>query len=300
MNIVALITLGIFMRGTVPASNWIVYIAYTVVLLFIIKITKPINNKTLKKKYKKKYKKRYKKTSIAHNKDTFTNLPNKQKEIEIEKRKLNPTSNKTIDEETKKRKGDVGELKTEVTLQNIFENAHIYRNAYFSKIPVATPENPYPSNVDIGSNELDIVVVDKSGVYVIESKAWNCTSVKGDFADKTITPIYGNKAASSKPYNPIKQNEAHIKTLKTHLNIKNLPVKSVIVFSGEKKVNIELTGQSDSIVTNLKDLEKELTPYKNKTLISPEDFARISCIIKDRTEFSESYKQKHKEFASSF
>ena len=107
------------------------------------------------------------------------------------------------------------------------------------------------------STELDLVVIHKKGIVVIENKHYT-TRIFGDATDKDLTIIdkVGNKKSI---YNPIVQNEKHVAALKNYLKSKKLfideivtPIHSVVVFTAE------VGDRTDDIISGI-DIEKTKT-----------------------------------------
>ena len=83
--------------------------------------------------------------------------------------------------------------------------------------------------------QIDFVMLDATGVYVIEAKCYSGTvtgSAKDVWWTKTTRDCNGNTIR--KPaMNPVRQNETHVKRLKKHIKDSSIPVYSIIVISGK-------------------------------------------------------------------
>lgn len=87
--------------------------------------------------------------------------------------------------------------------------------------------------------EVDLVYVTTKGIFVIESKNYSGW-IFGDEHSQMWTACYPNNQRY-KFYNPIKQNNMHVKWMAKYLNM-HIPMYSITVFSDEcelKKVEIE-------------------------------------------------------------
>ncbi|TCK86777.1 nuclease-like protein [Natranaerovirga hydrolytica] len=87
------------------------------------------------------------------------------------------------------------------------------------------------------TTEIDFLIITSKGLLCIENKHLTGV-VKGSVEDKYWVQIKNN--GKQRFYNPLMQNEGHIKCLKHHLRLngyKNVPVYSYIVFSNEN-VNV--------------------------------------------------------------
>lgn len=96
--------------------------------------------------------------------------------------------------------------------------------------------NCYIPKPDGGTTEVDIILIHETGIYVIESKnykGWIFGSESDTYWTQTLYKKNANGAngvQKNRFYNPVIQNEGHIKWLKQYLNMPDLPVFSYIVF----------------------------------------------------------------------
>lgn len=107
------------------------------------------------------------------------------------------------------------------------------------------------------STEIDMLVVSKKGLLCIENKHVSGRIV-GAIDDKYW--IQEQPMQKKKMYNPIMQNEGHIKCIKYHLQkngLKEIPIYSFIVFSNE---NAQVT-IDDYRLGSIKDLKVFLKRY---------------------------------------
>ena len=89
-------------------------------------------------------------------------------------------------------------------------------------------------------NELDIIVVGPSGVYVVETKKWFGT-VYGSYADQYL--MQSNKDGVKEHYNPIKQVATHADILHRFLKAKGIQnwIQGVVFFVHPKST-LQITG----------------------------------------------------------
>ena len=114
-------------------------------------------------------------------------------------------------------KGNFGEFLTFYELEKISNNGLILSNLYIKKN-------------DSNTTEIDLLMIDETGIYVFESKNFSGW-IYGDESQKNWTQTL-NKKQKNRFYNPIWQNYGHITALKKLLNIENDNFfKSYIVFS---------------------------------------------------------------------
>ena len=102
--------------------------------------------------------------------------------------------------------------------------------------------NVYVPKENGETTEIDVLMIDKSGIFVFESKnysGWIFGSEKQTNWTQTL-PVKGQKA-KNKFFNPVIQNNGHIKHLKSVAG-EEIPMFSVVVFSDNcelKKVQVE-------------------------------------------------------------
>lgn len=78
--------------------------------------------------------------------------------------------------------------------------------------------------------EVDLLVINRSGIYVIESKNWG-GMIFGTENDKNWTQLIGRR--KNQHYNPVWQNSGHISALQRLLGARRDLFRSLIVFSDE-------------------------------------------------------------------
>lgn len=115
-------------------------------------------------------------------------------------------------------KGKYGEYLTYRELESIKGPHKILTNVY---IPAARG----------GTTEIDLIFIHESGIYVIESKNYSGW-IFGNENNKYWTQVFKNQR-KERFYNPIMQNNGHIRNLSRflRLDIDTSKIKSIIVFS---------------------------------------------------------------------
>ena len=88
--------------------------------------------------------------------------------------------------------------------------------------------NDYRFKVGEQTVQIDHIVVNQNGIFVIETKNYSGT-IYGDDEQREWTQILGYGNVVNKFYSPVKQNASHIYHLKSFIP-KNIGIKSVIVF----------------------------------------------------------------------
>lgn len=139
---------------------------------------------------------------------------------------------------TVQQKGRVGEQEIEVILQYLPGKFILYNNLY---IPVATDK----------WTEIDLVVVHEKGIFVIESKNYTGV-VEGEAHEQQWSKSYF-ESYNQKFYNPIKQNDTHIRALKKYLG--ELPMYSIIVFGYDTELFVDPMPAEDVFVCKITQLQ---------------------------------------------
>lgn len=115
-------------------------------------------------------------------------------------------------------RGGIGEYRTSEILSQFFPNARLIMNAYIPRYR--------------GYSEIDIIFISVYGIYVIENK--NYTGwIFGDENDQNWTETFQN-GKKFRFYNPVKQNQMHVKHLQELLDKANIPhgrINSIICFN---------------------------------------------------------------------
>lgn len=118
-----------------------------------------------------------------------------------------------------KGKGHFGEYLTEYAL----EHGDLGDIAVFSNVIVPRSSGP------TSTSEIDVVMLHEKGVFVFESK--NYSGWIFGSADQRNWTVTFNANSKERFYNPIKQNQSHIKALAKHLGLETDAFRSFIVFS---------------------------------------------------------------------
>lgn len=111
-----------------------------------------------------------------------------------------------------------------------------------------------------GTAEIDVMFITEKGIFVIESKNYS-GRINGDSHSYKWTSTLRLERRNSF-YNPILQNENHIKHLKQYLGI-SVPIHSIIVFSNRCRLKID--GSTDVPVIKRNNLNKIVKEIWNRT-----------------------------------
>lgn len=129
------------------------------------------------------------------------------------------------------------------------------------------------TNPLLDNAQLDIVFINRSGIYVIEAKNYSCI-VRGKDTDKNWVRIEFNRR-KNECVNPVKQNTNHIKNLKKLFpSYENEYFKNIIVFADTCKVRYESNTSLpyETKVINFSEVKSVITYMsKNSKVVFDED-----------------------------
>ena len=138
--------------------------------------------------------------------------------------------------------------------------------------------NCYLPRANGKTTEIDVLMIYKSGIYVFESKNYGGWIYGDEYEDTWLQKMPESRNfVENLFYNPIMQNDLHIKWLKRLLQDKTIPIHSVIVFSDRcvlKKVKVY---SSDIKVINRSHLLATVSEIdsENATVLSPNKIKKI-------------------------
>ncbi|MEG1822879.1 MAG: nuclease-related domain-containing protein [Clostridiales bacterium] len=184
--------------------------------------------------------------------------------------KKNYTNTKKVIKPNSVSKGKIGESNVFRTLVYNNEN-HLLKNIYVFK------ENKT-------STEIDIICINEYGIFVYESKNYSGW-IFGDENESNWIQTFKN-GKKFYFYNPIKQNENHIKYLKQYLNIDKCKFYSVIVFNDECTFKNLHYNQSNYTLIKLHELYNYIQFYRNnyKKSLDQDEIEKIYNKLKNNYE----------------
>lgn len=175
-------------------------------------------------------------------------------------------------------------------LTNISGQKRIIKNAYITKN-------------DGKTTEIDAIFIHSSGIYVIESKNYSGW-IFGKEADNKWTQSIFNVATKKTEkyqfYNPILQNQNHVKYLKAYLghSADTIPFYSVVIFGDKAELkDITITSQN-SVAIKEYDLIKSINAYiaiaeASKKTIADDTIQSLFEKLYPLSQVSEETRQKH-------
>ena len=156
--------------------------------------------------------------------------------------------------------------------------------------------NSYLPKDDGTTTEIDVILIHSTGIFVIESKNYSGW-IFGSENSKTWTqtlPRGKGRSQKERFYNPIMQNNTHIKFLKKIIG-NNIPIYSIIAFS-ERCTLKDITVESSNIkVINRQYIGKTVKQMGNNSIhtLSQDDIQRIYEMLYPFTQMTEYEKLQH-------
>ena len=177
--------------------------------------------------------------------------------------------------------GQFGEFSTEYALtnDNLDGELVVLKNIYV----------PYRDK----TSEIDLLMIHEKGVFVFESKNYSGW-IFGNANQLNWTQSLPNKE-KHQFYNPIRQNQTHIKALSEYLNIPASSFTSYIVFSERCSLKSVPADTEQVIIVRRPNMLKKLRAQLRSSvnLYSPEEIAQFVQKLQPLTNKSEAEKQQH-------
>lgn len=157
--------------------------------------------------------------------------------------------------------------------------------------------NCYVPKGDGSTTEIDVIMIHNSGIYVFESKNYSGWIFGNENQEEWTQTLVGGGSRSQKNhfFNPIMQNNLHIKHLSKLINDENIKYHSYIVFGKNceiKDVNVYSKKHHVlSINDLLLDVSKQFVSYEDN--LSSEQIDAIYNKLYSFTQVSQEIKDKH-------
>lgn len=137
--------------------------------------------------------------------------------------------------------------------------------------------NNYTIEENGKSSQVDHIVINPRGIFVIETKNYS-GDIYGDDNRREWTQVLQYGKVKNKLYNPVKQNATHVYKIKQIVG--KVPVYSLVVFVQNNTQNIQ-----SSTVIPLRHLRTYL--HSGQDVLSPEQMEKLyQCILRNRSEIS--------------
>ena len=194
-----------------------------------------------------------------------------------------------------KRIQDIYSNKGKVEEYNVFKKIKDELEGSFEIFGPAYISN---KNNEKDTTEIDITVIHKVGIFIIEVK-----NLYGEITGE-INEQYWNQKLDIKTehdfYNPVLQNKGHIYNFKKIIdinkyNLENSDIYSIIVFGDESMINNVRYEEDNLKIVNTRqviDILNKIIRNKEDKL-SDNDIQKISCIYKSRIKSDDETEEKH-------
>lgn len=147
------------------------------------------------------------------------------------------------------------------------------------------------------TSELDITLLTKTGIYVIESKNYKAY-IRGKAEEKSWTYKLGSQRGE-RFENPIKQNEKHIEYLRKLISNEEIPIYSIIAFADKAQIQDIHVEEQDLKVTNYSSVPIAVRKLGGKEERLDEDtIEKLYELIYPYTQVTDEVKQLHIENAT--
>ena len=177
--------------------------------------------------------------------------------------------------------GQFGEFSTEYALinNNLDGELVVLKNIYV----------PYRDK----TSEIDLLMIHEKGIFVFESKNYSGW-IFGNVSQLNWTQSLQN-GEKHHFYNPIRQNQTHIKALSEYLNMPISSFTSYIVFSERCNLKSVPEDTDQVIIVRRPDMLKKLRAHLRSSvnLYSPEEVLQLAQKLQPLANKSEAEKQQH-------
>lgn len=120
--------------------------------------------------------------------------------------------------------------------------------------------------------QIDHIVITQKGIFVVETKNYSGFII-GKPMERTWTQKLKNK--NHVLYSPLKQNDVHIQRLRSKFsNLREIPMHSVIVFTGSAKLSNDLSAIQNVVYIN--QLESYINNFESERYIPQDAIAHIA------------------------
>lgn len=157
--------------------------------------------------------------------------------------------------------------------------------------------NIYVPKNDEETTEIDVLMVSRKGLFVFESKNYSGWIFGSEFQKywyQTLPTGRRNKSHKEKFYNPIYQNNTHIKYLNSLIGA-NYPTYSIITFSERCTLrNIEVKTPNVYVINRYQIRDLITSIYENKPdILTDKEITEIYNNLYPCTQVDEAIRQKH-------
>lgn len=157
--------------------------------------------------------------------------------------------------------------------------------------------NLFIPKVSGGTTEIDVLLISSKGLVVFESKnysGWILGTESERFWTQSLCD-WGGDTHKERFYNPIMQNQTHIKNLRALIGT-SIPLYSVIVFSERCELKRVVFKSNDVCVVNRYDVVKTVLNILNRTsedILTENDIADLYSQLYPYSQVSNNVKNQH-------
>jgi hypothetical protein len=156
--------------------------------------------------------------------------------------------------------------------------------------------NTYLSKNQTETTEIDVMLIHQCGIFVFESKNYSGWIFGNEKDDKWTQTLPAKRGTAHKEhfYNPIKQNQTHIKALKEQI-LEDIPIYSIIVFSERCELKEIKADIPNTYIIKRNDILQTITKilFENRRKLSETEIENLYNNLYPYTKVSEDIKQKH-------
>lgn len=168
----------------------------------------------------------------------------------------------------------------------------------FTKYGAEIISNCYLPLKNGNTTEIDLILLYKTGIFVIEVKnhsGWIYGDDRNRNWVKTVARgRYGIEKISF--YNPVMQNRTHINALRWILKDYSTPIYNIVAFADTAKLMSINVTNPNTIVVNFSDLGYIIESYDYGTVLSSRRIESYKKILEKYTSVSDEVIQKHNSF----
>ena len=155
--------------------------------------------------------------------------------------------------------------------------------------------NCYIPKKDGKTTEIDVIMIHRSGIYIIESKNYSGWIFGSEYDETWTQSLLGRGYEAQKEhfFNPVLQNKLHIKHLCSLLNDDEQKMYSIVVFSDRCELK-SITVTSPRIkVLQRHELKTGISEYMSQNLLTEAEVTKIYDLLYPYTQVSEKQRKEH-------
>lgn len=169
-----------------------------------------------------------------------------------------------------------GEVRLIFGLEKVFPAQQIFADCYFPKVDPKLGVRKVTTKADLV--QIDCMVIDRSGVYVFESKDYvGWIYAHGNRVHWTQVSGYGKNKHQF--YSPVKQNESHIAAVRTIVG-DEVPIYSVVVFGREAELKVLVDLPENCVVCTQVAIRRVMTQMSQTQVLEQERVEELCRMVR--------------------